>query len=300
MKNNYFMKNSLCMASIISILLMLSPESNSGTKKIPVGLVSKNSSLYGRATSILSQKSFLSIYERRDLKSLIAETELCQSGLLKGLGSVSLKSVNYLVIITGAGNDVTSRIVRVKDGYIIGSWFGSIDRVLDNTAERFESIAARINLSRIKSPDDGFEVEVTPLGGKKVFKIGEPLKFFVESSDDGYLYVIDVQPGGDIQFLVPFNNKKNIKISAGKRMCIPDDLNLSFTASEPAGRDTVKVFVTKRPLEIHRLSGLSRGGVLPTVMRGRGESFSRGITVSMQKLKKNEWGCAHVDVDITK
>lgn len=288
------------MGAIISILLMLTLDGNSDTDKIPVALVSKKTSLYGRAISILSQKKFLSIYERRDLKSLIAETELRQSGLLKGIGSVQLKSANYLVIVTGTGSSITSRTVRVKDGAIIGSWSGSLETVMENTAERFESIAARINLSRIKSPDDGFEVEVTPFGGKKVFKIGDPLKFFIESSNDGYLYVIDVQPGGDIQFLVPFSNVKNVKIRAGKRMCIPDDLDLTFTASEPAGRDTVKVFVTKRPLDIHSLSGLSRGGPLPTVIRGRGESFSRGITVSMQKLKKNEWGCAQVDIDITK
>lgn len=288
------------MVAILSILIMFSSKSSSGTEKIPVALVCKNTSLYGRASSILSQKSFVSIYERRDLKSLITEAELHQSGLLKGLASVSLKSVKYLVIITDAGNNVTSRIVRVNDGHIIGSWFGSIDMVLDNTTERFESIAARINLSRIKSPDNGFEVEITPLGGEKVFKIGAPLKFFIESSNDGYLYVINIQPGGNIQFLVPFSNVKNVKISAGTRMCIPDDLNLSFTASEPAGRDTVKVFVTKRSLDIHRLSGLSRGGVLPTVMRGRGESFSRGISVSMEKLKKNEWGCSQVDITITK
>ncbi len=298
MEKKYFMKNYLCVAVILTMLLIPSAGSFSGTGKIPVALVSKNVSLYGHAMSILSKKRFLSIYERRDLKSLVTEIEMRQSGLVKGFDSVRLKSVNYLVILSGTGSGVTSRIVRVKDGGIIGSWYGSVETVLDNTAERFESIAARINLSRIKSPDDGFEVEITPFGGKKVFKIGEPLKFFVESSDDGYLYVIDVQPGGDIQFMVPFSNVKNVKIRAGQRMTIPDDLNLTFTAGEPAGGDTVKVFVTKRPLEIHRLSGLSRGGVLPTVKRGRGESFSRGIVVSMQKLKSNEWGCAQVDVKI--
>jgi len=293
-------KIMLIISCAVIVCLVLSSSSN----KVSIAIYCNDNSFYSEAIKSINKLGAVEIIERKDLKLIVKEIALQQSGLIKKKTANMLKSIDYIVIMKRNKNQYSAKIVYIKDGRIRDSFSGNKDSVLKGVLFSLNTIASFKVLSTLKSSDDGISIEITPFKGKTSYKYGDIFKFYIESESDGYLYVLDVDPHNNITILMPYGPFKQFKIKADKRICIPDDLRgpngekLFFKIKKPAGRERIKVFVAKKPINIHQLSGVMKG-YMATVNKKNNNNFIRGISVTMSTMDNSTWGTADLEIKIS-
>ncbi|MBI4854908.1 MAG: DUF4384 domain-containing protein [Acidobacteria bacterium] len=86
------------------------------------------------------------------------------------------------------------------------------------------------------------ENKFAPVDPSRAFQKGEQIKIAFESNFDGFVYVINVTPGGKKRVLFPFNKESN-RIIHGQRYELPN-LN-TFVFDEEKGTEIVQVIMSK-------------------------------------------------------
>jgi len=268
----------------------------SADNRVRVGVASIDPAIYGEMVSLLTKSGTLQVIERRDLTPLIREIELSQSGVVDGKSESLLKGIDYLVMMEKIGNRFSARIVRSDTGQILVSWTGTINELAENCISKLESDVALKNLSQMDN-DKGIDVEIN--FARDFYPAGSKIEFTVEASENGFMYVIDVQPDGNVYVLVPNANTGPIEIAAGEVVEIPGRLGFRMTAGEPFGIDTVKVIVTKKKIDIFRFS-LNMGKDYTEVKDKERENLSRGVILELKKIPDSDWGIGSKQIEIRK
>jgi len=94
-----------------------------------------------------------------------------------------------------------------------------------------------------------FDVDFAFGNGRTDFMLGETISFTVTSGREGYLTIVDLAPDGTVTVIFPNDLVSDNKVYPGRTLTIPTaEMNLQFTAVEPAGRGVVRALVTERPL----------------------------------------------------
>ncbi len=86
------------------------------------------------------------------------------------------------------------------------------------------------------------ETKFAPVDPGRAFQKGDQIKIAFESNFDGFVYVINVTPGGKKRVLFPFNKESN-RIIHGQRYELPN-LN-TFVFDEEKGIEIVQVIMSK-------------------------------------------------------
>lgn len=86
------------------------------------------------------------------------------------------------------------------------------------------------------------ETKFAPVDPSRAFQKGDQIKIAFESNFDGFVYVINVTPGGKKRVLFPFNKESN-RIIHGQRYELPN-LN-TFVFDEEKGTEIVQVIMSK-------------------------------------------------------
>ena len=133
-----------------------------------------------------------------------------------------------------------------------------------------------------------------------VMKIGEPVAFNFSSNEDGFITIVDIQPGGDIVILYPNEINADNKIAAGKLYSVPSkDDNFKIIVSEPAGKDTVAAFFTKKKVDWLDRKMLDGEG-LWTVKDKEKIGMTRGLKVVSAGLKSSDWKSNIYEINVEK
>ncbi|KAF0249484.1 MAG: hypothetical protein FD167_1114 [bacterium] len=89
------------------------------------------------------------------------------------------------------------------------------------------------------------ENKFAPVDPARAFQRGEQIKITFESNFDGYVYVVNVTPGGKKRVLFPFNKESN-HIVHGQRYELPS-LN-TFVFDEEKGTEIVQVIMSRETI----------------------------------------------------
>jgi hypothetical protein len=106
----------------------------------------------------------------------------------------------------------------------------------------------------IKPKHSNFQVGLSVDKSDHLYYEGETIAFTLESSVDGYYYLINLQPkmdNGEQNFIVlaPTRHFPSNEIKAGKPITIPlQDEDRTIEAQAPFGKDTIVLIVSKKPL----------------------------------------------------
>ncbi len=270
-------------------------------------------------TESLSHYKFITIIERSNLKKLIREIELGQSGLIDDATAVKVGKVHGLqIMIVGTIHQdrIISRAIHMETQKVISSTsvdgLPDIKRLGEKIASGIELFLAKENLKRLRndSPDielqfwvtritRGKDFDITPDKSGRV-KIGEKVVFKFKSNQNGYLTIVDIQPGGDVVILFPNDAHPSNKIESGRLYAIPSENDaFEITVSEPAGTDTIVAYFTRKRVDWLDRKKLSGEGFW-TVKKNEKLATARGFTVTATKLKRNEWESTIIEIAVEK
>jgi hypothetical protein len=137
-------------------------------------------------------------------------------------------------------------------------------------AELLKREFGQFQLTELENPAQPFDVTFGFSGHSNEFSLGETVTFEVASEREGYLTIVDLAPDGTVTVIFPNRYVTENRIFANRPLSVPtSEMNLQFTAIEPAGRGVVRAFVTERPL------------ILPFA---QGEGFAQGQAAEAARI----------------
>ncbi len=315
---------------IVIIFFILFSTSHAQYNQIRVGVMpfydldksgtsgSRSQSVVSRLTETLFQYRFINLVERSMIKEMMKEAELGMSGIVNDATAVRLGKVHGLqLIITGTieKGRISARAVHMETQKVISSAsvisISNIEKLGEKIASGIEVFLARENLKSLRNDSPGidlvFWIERTGSGGDKItssstgkLKIGNSVVFKFKVNRDGYLTIVDIQPGGDVVVLFPNDLHPSNKITSGKEYSIPSkDDGFEITVSEPAGRDTVVAYFTKQKVDWLDRKKLTGEGFW-TVKKKQKFNMARGFKITATRLKRADWESRVIEIDVVK
>jgi hypothetical protein len=112
-------------------------------------------------------------------------------------------------------------------------------------------------LSHLVHPSPPFKVAIAVSGDRRDFSMGETISYEVESEEDSYLLILDLDSHGNFTMIFPNPYQTENFVRAKTKIQIPDQQNrprrFEFKFTPPAGEETVKVIATNTPIDLKRL-----------------------------------------------
>jgi len=266
----------------------------------------------------MGRYSFISLVERSQLGSLIKEIELSETGLLDEKTIIRAGKVFGLqVIVDGSiskSGSISARAIYSETARVIATGAVASKNDLDTLAKMLasgiETYIARENLKKLRndSPDISLNLWLEKKDGTKLAaagqngsaKIGTSVVFHFSSNMDGYITIVDIQPGGDIVVLYPNDFSGSNEINKNEQYAVPSaDDGFEITVSEPAGEDTLVAFFTKKKVDWLDMKKLSGDG-FKSIREGEKVMASRGFNVTATSLKKKEWESVEMTLQVGK
>jgi hypothetical protein len=308
---------------IVSAILLLCLASHAGSSRLRTGVMpfydtAAGNSKSGRSKEVLSsittglaEYRFINLMERAETDKLLKEIVLGQSGLIDEKTAAKAGRVHGLqLMITGtiSGNRISARVIDIETQKIItAASVGKNSKGLlaDKLAAGIEVHLAREKLKSLRNESRKIDLEfwVEKPTGKKIdkkgtAKIGEKVVFNFRSNMNGYLTIVDIQPGGDVVILFPNDMHPSNRVEAGRLYQIPSvDDTFEITVSEPAGADTLVAFFTVKKVKWLDRNKLTGKGFW-SVREKEKLALTRGFQVTATGLKKDLWESRVVQINV--
>lgn len=270
-------------------------------------------------TESLSRFTFIRMIERSRLKDLIREIELGQTGLIDDATAAKVGKVHGLqVMIVGTirRDNITARAIHMETQRVISSAsvtaLSGVRALGEELASGIEVFLAKENLKSLRndSPEIDLRFWVSSISRGKGFditpnrrgriRIGEKVVFRFQSSQSGYLTIVDIQPGGDVVVLFPNDAQPSNRIVSGRLYSIPSDQDaFEITVSEPVGTDTLVAYFTMKRVDWLDRKKLAGKGFW-TVKQNERLATARGFAVTATKLKRTEWESVIIEIDVAR
>jgi TolB-like protein len=312
-------------SGIVSSILILSLTSFAGSSRLRTGVMPFYDTVAGNSNSnrskevlsdiisALAEYRFIDLMERAETDKLLKEIALGQSGLIDERTAAKAGRVHGLqLMITGtiSRKRISARVIDIETQKIITA--ASVERtgsrwLAEKLASGIEVHLAREKLKSLRneSREIDFKFWVENSTGKKIenrgtTKIGEKVVFNFSSNKNGYLTIVDIQPGGDVVILFPNDIHPSNRVEAGRLYKIPSSNDtFEITVTEPAGADTLVAFFT-----VNRVKWLDRdkltGSGFWSVRKKEKLALSRGFQVTATGLKKDLWESRVIHINVEK
>ncbi len=310
---------------ILLLILILSFTSYAESSRLRTGVMPFYDTTAGNSRSKRSKEvlsdiisglagyRFIDLIERAETDKLIKEIVLGQSGLVDEKTAAKAGKVHGLqLMITGtiSRNRISARVIDIETQKIITA--ASVEKaagslLADRLASGIEVHLAREKLKSLRNESREIDLKfwIENSSGKKIesrgtTKIGEKVVFNFSSNRNGYLTIVDIQPGGDVVILFPNDMHPSNQIEAGRHYRIPSGNDtFEITVSKPAGTDTLVAFFT-----VNRVKWLDRdkltGNGFWSVREKEKLALSRGFQVTATGLKKDLWESKVIDINVEK
>lgn len=110
---------------------------------------------------------------------------------------------------------------------------------------------------------------------------GEDVRFFVETSKDAYVTILNVDPAGETTILFPNQYQSANLVRANRVLEVPDPASRSrIVVTGTTGTELLKVIASTQPIRPFEARQLSAAGPYQ-VVRTRGEGVARSLRVAM-------------------
>ena len=283
------------------------PFSNIDNKK------EKDEKISSEVTSELFKFKFMSLVERSKMDEALKEMQLAQLGITDENTAVKVGKIQGLqVMIMGTvqKNIVNARAVHVETQQIIAAVKGDVNNIeylSKRLASGIETYIARENLKKLRndSPEINldFWIENKNKPGKtqtESNKIGDSVVIHFKANKNGFVTIVDIQPGGDVVVLFPNDFSESNNIKADTEYSIPSVTDgFEITVTEPVGKDTIVAFFTLKKSEWLDRKKLSGEGFW-SVKENEKLAFTRALNITATGLNKSEWESKTIDIEVVK
>lgn len=165
----------------------------------------------------------------------------------------------------------------------------------DEKGEQAGNSARGIVVEEIRNTNPQFSVRVSVDREDRTYHEDESVVVTVESSRDGYLYLLYCDAADNVQAVFPNRHQQTNRIAARQKVVVPaKGSNFRFRVSPPFGTEVLKAIVTDRPVKAAGLSNLTKGDT--TVLDAATlQAAFKGLTVEAVDTGSN--GGERVDSD---
>jgi hypothetical protein len=131
------------------------------------------------------------------------------------------------------------------------------ETVLNEMAPHLEYACIVKQLALLAHLSPPFKVSIAVPGGRRDFRLGETIRYELESEEDCYLLMLNLDSHGNFRMIFPNPYQKENFVRAKTKIQIPDQLRrrggFEFKFAPPEGEETVKVIATNTPIDLKRL-----------------------------------------------
>lgn len=304
---------STSIAQQTSVTVAVMPFYDTTAKKSASGQSERTASAL---TDELYRYKFIQLVERSRLPALMEESKLGMLGIVDEKSAPRLGKVRGVQIMVFGVIDrgrITARAVHMESQRIIASQSvtdpANISLLGSGIAAGIESFMMKERLKGMRNdnPSVNLRFWIEKAGGKALtagetgrMRIGEKVVFKFRADTDGYLTIVDIQPGGDVVILFPNDATPSNKITGGTVYSIPStDDAFEITVSEPAGQDYLVAFFTKKRVDWLDRKKLTGEGFWMVKDNEKGE-LARGFAVTLTGVKSSEWASRRLEVEVSK
>lgn len=291
------------MKTFLSILISLISISLNAAD-LRVAVVGEPEELRLKVEASLFNSPYCKVIELNKRKDALKEVVLGQQGVLDE-GSVAkagkLLGAEKFLVVYKKGDFSSLRLVDVETSSVEGAWVSDskeeretrglkmevakdYSKLIDKMLEGLAVKRALVDLSSTDSKKIKVEIKFP----KSKFKVGDKFYFDVVSSEDGYLTLIDIQPDGTILQLLPNKTGQSNEIKADEAFRFPPE-DIDLKVSPPAGKDTIKAIVSKKPLNLFNKTDLDSEAI-SSVKPGSGLRAGKGLSMTIKKVPAGDWG----------
>jgi hypothetical protein len=276
--------------------------------ELRVAVVGEPEELRLKVEAALFNSPYCKVIELNKRKDALNEIKMGQLGVLDEESVAKagkLLGAEKFLTVYQKGEFSSLRLVDVTTSSVEGAWVS--DSKSDREGKGFKMETAKDYSALVNKMLEGLAVQraLAELSGgdskkikvqiklpKSTFKFGDKFYFDVVSSEDGYLTLIDIQPDGSILQLLPNKTGQSNQIKAEEPFRFPPE-DIDLKVSPPAGKDSIKAIVTKKPLNLFNKADLDNESI-SSVKPGSGIRAGKGLNMTIKKVPAGDWGIDEV------
>lgn len=131
--------------------------------------------------------------------------------------------------------------------------------------------------------------------GSSTYRIGEHIKVGVQTTQDAYVYLFDVNSIGEISLFVPngYDGIKGNFVRAGERSVFPNQgAQYTLTVGGPRGQDRILALASKVPLDLTAIASFAGSqGFASVTVQGEGQ-LGQVLSGAVSSLDAQDWTTA--------
>ena len=292
---------------IIKVVLLFASLSLTAAD-LRVAVVGEPEELRLKVEAALFNSPYCKIIELNKRKDALNEIKMGQLGVLDEESVAKagkLLGAEKFLTVYQKGEFSSLRLIDIATSSVEGAWVSDsksdregkglkMETAKDYSAlvnKMLEGLAVQRALAEL-SGGDSKKIKVQIKLPKSTFKFGDKFYFDVVSSEDGYLTLIDIQPDGSILQLLPNKTGQSNQIKAEEPFRFPPE-DIDLKVSPPAGKDSIKAIVTKKPLNLFNKADLDNESI-SSVKPGSGIRAGKGLNMTIKKVPAGDWGIDEV------
>ncbi|RDI94504.1 DUF4384 domain-containing protein [Meiothermus sp. QL-1] len=122
--------------------------------------------------------------------------------------------------------------------------------------------------------------------GSATYHFGEKIRIYVQVNQDAYVYLFNINAGGQIDLILPNPYSPNNHLRAGETRVFPENgARYEFTIAGPAGVDQVLAVASRTPLSLAQIADIRSGRMR---VQGAG-NLVRALSIAVTPLPDGDW-----------
>lgn len=154
-------------------------------------------------------------------------------------------------------------------------------------------------IAEISNPAASFRVSAWVDRDSLSYAPGEQVTFFVKTTKDAYIHLLDVGTSGKVHIIFPNEYQQDNFVSAGETVRIPaKGAPFAYQVGGPPGVELIKVIATTGPRKLYDVSDLKQAGVFKTFEMGA-EGVAKDIGIALDEVEEADWAAYEKVFEIT-
>lgn len=265
------------------------------------------------ALSRLRMASGFQIVERRWLKQVLEEYQLCQSGITeaacaKQLGTLVDADILLLGSLIDLGNRIslTVKLVETKTGFNLGAESihipkdSAITQLLiepsiyppPHTGPPSQEISPH-------APEEPGRLQVRLWTERTVYRLGEDVRLHFVTNRNAYVTLVNVGTSGTVSILFPNRFFRSAFVRGGQQMTVPQDgAGFAFVLQGPPGTEIVRLVASEEPIEFTLTDLTATEGPVRSLGRTETATLTRDIATAKAERSREHWAEAVASFEV--
>jgi len=212
-------------------------------------------------------------------------------------GSYKLKKKERALEIFEPYNaDITAPLEKIRGDYCPELPENLVPESLKNPSSKLQIEIWNEGINRdITIVPKKRDIAVVPKNAEfPLYKPGDKVSVYLKSSENAYIYILNIGPEGHITPLFPNKLCQDNYVKADTILRFPDEkADFDWELQEPFGRETIKVFATKTPAD---MSEWMKG----TLFEKADTRSIKVVSKSVEKMPPDQWAEASCSFVVSK